>query len=619
MKLLLRSLVVLLIATFAWAQAADHVPLSRREVEDLLSGSVPQKRIAALITQYGIQFIPDANNIAALRDKGAQGDVIDACKKTSIDHSLKAAQDLVSKGLNDDAAVSLQNALAVDDSDPKIWTQLGDLQHQNRQFDQAAASYRRAHQLFPESAQISVKFADASVDAGDAATAIPLCREVARVTPEDSAAHLCLAKALSKQGDNDGAIREADKASLLGSRDPALYGITPNTVMAKFINAIGGIPMLRTIRSIHQVGTDQFNSAQGLVPYDSDDYIYYPDRFVHALKNNEKKVDQRAVYSPSASFLTNGKTSRDLNDAEKNSYVVSLSIGMLSVAMNYNQPGYTYKAAGTELIDGKVAAIVDITANGNQTRWYMDPDSGLVRRIVRNAGGHTRVTNITDWKTSEGITLPWHTVNSEDGKLLSNYELRSFELNPPDNPSLFTRPAAVANTTTTTPTPAPAQQRRILVVSHRTHAHERQSSPAIYNEIVGDLTTYLRLQHVALTADSAYTPVDFGKGYTLNAAVNTMPRSGASNLLVITVDRPFNAWVKITAQYYDATGIMAWEENADARGLIEMGPAGIKRAIGKLEGQLNGRIQQRALPLTDENYVAQPATPQQQKRSRVSK
>ena len=76
--------VLLLLAGIAIARptvAEKGKPLSTRDVEDLLDGSVPSSEIARVVTENGISFHMDDDLENQFRRAGATGELIDALKK----------------------------------------------------------------------------------------------------------------------------------------------------------------------------------------------------------------------------------------------------------------------------------------------------------------------------------------------------------------------------------------------------------------------------------------------------------------------------------------------------------------------------------------------------------
>ena len=56
-----------------------------------------------------------------------------------------------------------------------------------------------------------------------------------------------------------------------------------------------------------------------------------------------------------------------------------------------------------------------------------------------------------------------------------------------------------------------------------------------------------------------------GASYSTYELISASEKAGASGLLYITVDRPYSAWLKVTAKFYDIDGRVLWQEEAEKK------------------------------------------------------
>lgn len=81
-------------------------------------------------------------------------------------------------------------------------------------------------------------------------------------------------------------------------------------------------------------------------------------------------------------------------------------------------------------------------------RWYIDPATGRILRETYQAMGQSGpfegATNLSNWKTDQGITLPTTHANQQNGKDSSTAEFTAVEFNPTVDPKLFQKPVAEA-------------------------------------------------------------------------------------------------------------------------------------------------------------------------------
>ena len=78
-------------------------------------------------------------------------------------------------------------------------------------------------------------------------------------------------------------------------------------------------------------------------------------------------------------------------------------------------------------------------------RWYVDPQTGRILREdykgVGQNGPYNGSSDLSDWRTVDGITLPNLHKNKQDGKEIGTSEFKKIEFNPTIDPKLFDKPA----------------------------------------------------------------------------------------------------------------------------------------------------------------------------------
>jgi hypothetical protein len=79
-------------------------------------------------------------------------------------------------------------------------------------------------------------------------------------------------------------------------------------------------------------------------------------------------------------------------------------------------------------------------------RWYIDPKTGYILRekykAMGQAGPFDGESDLKDWRTEDGLTMPRHHENKQNGQPTSTAEFKKIELNPPVDPKLFAKPEA---------------------------------------------------------------------------------------------------------------------------------------------------------------------------------
>ena len=210
---------------------------------------------------------------------------------------------------------------------------------------------------------------------------------------------------------------------------------------AKVATAMGGMSKLQSIKAM-RVNIAESENGGPAVPVDV--YLAFPDS-MHV----EMQIPQGTltiVASPKSAFMSlPGMGSRTMPAEQKNEMLSQLHHDLVYVAQHAEDPAFTFTAAGTEKIGDVDAAIVDIGGAIPWLRWYIDPKSGYVLREKykgrSQAGSFEGETELSDWQTADGLTMPRMHQNKQNGEPTSTAELKKVELNPPLDPKMFEQPA----------------------------------------------------------------------------------------------------------------------------------------------------------------------------------
>ena len=131
------------------------------------------------------------------------------------------------------------------------------------------------------------------------------------------------------------------------------------------------------------------------------------------------------------------------------------------------------------------------------------------------------------------------------------------------------------------------------VYFQRTSRHAKFSTPAVFDQVVGEFREYLSTSRIATLTEN--NVLSLGAELPLSAVQEMASDSGAPYLLYVIVDRPLSNWLKVVVQCYDASGRMIWQEEVSAGGGITSKNA-TRDALQKLREKLNPRLGQPGLP-----------------------
>ena len=244
-----------------------------------------------------------------------------------------------------------------------------------------------------------------------------------------------------------GAVKEIDitipppPAEKEDSAKPAASNAEGKALAAKVATAMGGLPKLHSIKTMHVSIAESDNGAP---PSPVDVTIAFPDRMHVDVQTPQGNLT--IVASPEAAFMSMaGMGTRSMPPAQTTEMLSQLHHDLVYVAQHADDPAFLFTAAGTEKIGDVDAAILDIGGAIPWLRWYIDPKTGYILREKYKAMGQSGPfdgeTNLADWRTVDGLTMPYKHQNKQDGKETSNAEFKKIEINPTVDPKLFAKPA----------------------------------------------------------------------------------------------------------------------------------------------------------------------------------
>jgi hypothetical protein len=152
------------------------------------------------------------------------------------------------------------------------------------------------------------------------------------------------------------------------------------------------------------------------------------------------------VVSPQEGFVAIGARSQDLPASQKTETEAQIKRDLIYIGQHLNDPAFTFWAGATEKIGDTETRTLDVSGDGITMRWFVDPKTGRVLRETYQAigpsGPYQGQTDLSDWKTVDGVTVALLHSNKVDGKDSSVAQFKVVQFNPQVDPKIFERPAA---------------------------------------------------------------------------------------------------------------------------------------------------------------------------------
>jgi zinc protease len=228
---------------------------------------------------------------------------------------------------------------------------------------------------------------------------------------------------------------------------PAATNPEGKALLAKVIEGLGGEAKVQAVKTMRVVSSVILKTPQGEITLDGENQTAYPDSSFVRIK--APQGEQTRVVTPQAAFLSFGGPAVDMPAGQKAEILKTIHRDPIYVAQHAADPSFVFAAGGTEKVGDVDAAILNVDTGGNAFRWYIDPGTGHVLRAVYHTMTHSgpadQMNEYSDWKTVDGITLPFKVTISQNGQVVTQVEVKEMQINPAIDPKVFEKPAAPAN------------------------------------------------------------------------------------------------------------------------------------------------------------------------------
>lgn len=233
-------------------------------------------------------------------------------------------------------------------------------------------------------------------------------------------------------------IPEMPGAKMAG---PAGSNPEGRALVAKIAQAMGAAEKLQSVKSLRQVMTVTMNTPQGEIPMKGEQITLFPDRAWQKLSS--PMGEMTIVVTSNGGFMSGPMGNRDMPASRNAEALADLKRDPLCVVQHTDDPKYAFAAGGEEKVGDVEVRILEVDAGGAPVRWYVDEKSGRILRAASPTGGPQpgeRVTEYSDWKTVDGVTLPFRKARTRGGEKESDVEIQEIVFNPAVDPKLFDKP-----------------------------------------------------------------------------------------------------------------------------------------------------------------------------------
>ena len=224
---------------------------------------------------------------------------------------------------------------------------------------------------------------------------------------------------------------------------PVASNAEGKALLAKVIESLGGLEKVRSVKSVRQKVSILANTPQGEMAIDAEQVWVLPDRLWQKMV--APMGEMTMVLSPTAAFMAMPMGTRDMPASRKEDAMSDMKREPLVVAQHADDPKFVFSGGGTEKVGDIEANILEVNADGAQVRWFVDSQTGRIVRATSQSTGPEgpgeQAVDYSDWKSVEGLSVPFKEVRTRGGERESSVEVKEIEINPAVDMRLFEKPA----------------------------------------------------------------------------------------------------------------------------------------------------------------------------------
>jgi outer membrane lipoprotein-sorting protein len=211
-------------------------------------------------------------------------------------------------------------------------------------------------------------------------------------------------------------------------RKPAPAGVTAQSVISKYLKAIGGQKALNSLRDLREESSGYIQGEQINIVRE----YKKPDKFKREvqLPSMAGKVLSRMVLNGDSVTLQRMGQTLPTNEDAKKSLQEEMNI---FPEQQYSLPGYQLSLEGIEEVNDQDAYVVKVTdPDGNQITSYFDVASGLKVKQTETSsspiGNNESTTTYSDYRDVQGIKFPF-TIGTDVGGMNIKMEVKDLKVN----------------------------------------------------------------------------------------------------------------------------------------------------------------------------------------------
>jgi predicted Zn-dependent peptidase len=215
-------------------------------------------------------------------------------------------------------------------------------------------------------------------------------------------------------------------------------------LLARAVAAMGGPEVVDAVAALRSRGAASQQTPAGAMDLQVASTLVFPDRLRQELTLPMGSITM--VLSGESGFMISPQGAMDLPGSQAAALRRAARRDPLALLKTRNDDNFTATALPPVEVEGTPLERLQLEIDGDVTLVDLDPESGLIRRIVYRDQGPAGapgevVRTFSDYREVDGLTYPFAVVGTFEGEPLMSSQVEELEVDPEIDEADFERPA----------------------------------------------------------------------------------------------------------------------------------------------------------------------------------
>ena len=211
----------------------------------------------------------------------------------------------------------------------------------------------------------------------------------------------------------------------------------------KVVTALGGREKIAAVKDVRTHSQVTAQAASGEMAISMETTMVFPDHLAQQVDGPYGRFVM--IATPAGAYLLTDQGPKDLPNLMRDELLRQVTRTAYFLVQKSDDPKFRVALGGEEKVGDAATRALDVSYGEDAVRWFVAPATGRILRSSHDSISQTGktvrvVSDFSDFKTADGLTLPYRIVVKTEGEPDQTVTLDEVKINPGADPKLFEKP-----------------------------------------------------------------------------------------------------------------------------------------------------------------------------------